>query len=172
MPKLRIWHYARDAYHCAFRMLSIMDRVDAHEMPFERLRLLDLFLLYPPLLYRVKLPDAMRQTLNASEIPRPDEVFIELPSSAAIFQDLRVYQNAALSLLVAKGIFDRGVLKDGVTHFTPEALPPELTAEIAKRRPEVRVVLDFLVNDIAQLPLAGTNSVYRRAALPHRALSA
>jgi hypothetical protein len=52
MTQLRIWHASRDPYHCAFRMLRIL-AAGASPMSIDRLRVLDMFLLYPPLLHRV-----------------------------------------------------------------------------------------------------------------------
>jgi hypothetical protein len=51
MTSFRVWHPSRDAYHCAFRFMRLLV---ANEAPLEveRLRILDIFLLYPALLHR------------------------------------------------------------------------------------------------------------------------
>ncbi len=171
MSKLRIWHSSRDAYHCAYRMLQLLTSAERHQISFERLRILDLYLLYPSLLHRASMPQTMKERFKALSIPHPDDLFMQLPSVAAISQDLRIYQNAAASLLIAKGIIEKSAFQAGMVVLISENVPEKLLDRVAdEARSEPRIVA-FLTDEFSTLPLTGDGNVYRRIGLPMRAIS-
>jgi hypothetical protein len=168
--KIRVWHAARDAYHCAFRMLRLLMAAPNAGMEFERVRVLDMFLLAPPLLHRISMPMDIKESFRQLDIPKPDDVFGRLPSVAAMFQELRVYQATAASHLVARDIFRNTLLRTGHVEFNEFALPEELSAELQRRNDEQKDLISFLVTQIARIPLAGSDNIYKRAGLPGRHL--
>jgi hypothetical protein len=168
--KLRVWHPARDAYHSAFRMLRIMVATTTAPMEFERLRILDLFLLSPSLLHRTKMPKEMRERFRTLNVTDPDELFERLPSNSAIFQELRVYQRTAASYLAARDIFPRSIFARGLVECKPANIPMALVSNIERRNTEQNDLIQFLANDFGHLPLSGNESLYKRAALPGRHL--
>lgn len=170
MNKLRIWHASRDAYHCAFRMLQLLT-TKAGAMELERLRILDMYLLYPPLVHRLKMPQDARDALNNLDVPKASDVFIQLPSAASVAQDLRIYQNTAIGLLVAKGHISRDRLREGVVERTTRAPADDLMTRVAERNHANLPLIHFLITEVASLPLTGSDSVYRRSALPSRTIS-
>jgi hypothetical protein len=68
MTELRIWYAARDAYHCAFRMIRLLTW-KGDGLPVDQLRLLDMLLIYPSLSLRMKLPSTVRDNLRALHLP-------------------------------------------------------------------------------------------------------
>lgn len=170
MNKIRVWHASRDAYHCAFRMLRLLN-ANRGAMELERLRILDMYLLYPSLVHRLSLPRAARDALNDLDIPKPKDVFIQLPSAASVAQDLRIYQNTAIGLLIAKGHVNRSRLKEGLVERTESVPADDLTALVVERNQAESSLVGFLIKEVASLPLTGSDSVYRRSALPSRTIS-
>jgi hypothetical protein len=140
-------------------------------MELERLRILDMYLLYPPLIHRLKMPQESRDALNDLDIPKASDVFVQLPSAAAVAQDLRIYQNTAIGLLVAKGLVTRDRLRDGLVQQSDGAPADDLLARVNERNDEQRPFINFLITEVASLPLTGSDSVYRRSALPSRTIS-
>ena len=171
MSKIRIWHSSRDAYHCAYRMLLLLLSAEAHTISFERLRILDLYVLYPPLLHRASMPQVLREQFKGLSIPHPDDLFTQLPSVAAISQDLRLYQNAAASLLVAKGILDKETFRTGMAQLVSNSVPRTLFDRLISGPQTGDAVVRFLTGEFAKLPLTGEGNVYRRIGLPTRGIS-
>jgi hypothetical protein len=139
-------------------------------MEYERVRILDMFLLAPPLLHRISMPMEIKEVFRGLDVPAPDDVFGRLPSVAAMFQELRVYQATATSHLVARQIFLNTILRSGKVEFNEDALPKPLLIELRRRNSEQKDFVSFLVTQIGQIPLTGKENIYKRAGLPGRHL--
>ena len=171
MNDVRVWHPSRDPYHCAFRLLRLLSASD-NPIPVERLRVLDMYLLYPSLLHRALIPREMKRQLNELEITKPDKLFVRLPSAAAVFQDLRLYQNSAITQLGAKGILDRTEIAKGNARLNWDACPRTLLEQALRKNKINEGLMGFLVGPFATMPLRGSDSIYRKAGLPLRAIAA
>jgi hypothetical protein len=167
MTEIRVWHASRDAYHCAFRMMRILD-AKGEALPIERLRVLDMYLLYPALLQRLSLPSEIKKSMRALKLPSDDKMFIRLPSTAAVWQDLQVYQAAALKQLGGRGLLKRDALRDHYAALSEENVPEPLRSRIVAENEEQSTLLNFLVNDVASLPTSGSDNVFKRAGLSAR----
>lgn len=166
--RIRLWHASRDAYHCAFRLLRAVSAQSDSQMHVEWLRIVDLYLLYPPLLHRVSLGKEMREQLNATGIPTPKDLFIDLPSSASIFRDLRIYQNTAVQHLAARTILDKVQLGSGMAVLQKGQIPIELQTNVARCNVGDQHLLAFLMRLMSTFSLSGSDSIYRRAGLSVR----
>ncbi|WP_018062481.1 ABC-three component system middle component 5 [Caulobacter sp. UNC279MFTsu5.1] len=171
MANLRVWHSSRDAYHCAFRLIRLVIANGA-PLELERARILDMFLLYPPLLHRTSMPQEVKAAFRALDIPRPEKIFIRLPSPAAVFQDLRLYQNSAVAQLAARGLASPLQMQQGLLAIDLSLLPEQLKDRALERNSTDGGITNFLVKSFSTLPLRGANSVYRKAGLPTRAIAA
>ncbi len=171
MTDHRVWHASRDAYHCTFRFVRLLVAA-GKPIELERLRILDMFLLYPPLLHRSSMPDEVRRQFRTLQIPKPDQLFLRLPSAAAVFQDLRLYQNSAVAQLTARGLASATDLKQGLLVFNLAAVPEALIVQARERNRTDGGLTDFLVGPWSGQPLRGSNNVYRKIGLPARGLAA
>jgi hypothetical protein len=167
----RVWHASRDPYHCAYRLLRLLLAADG-EIELERARILDIFLLFPSLIHRPHLTSPVRKAIRELNIIKPEDEFVNLPSAASIFQDLRMYQNVAVTHLAAKGILKKASLKEGVLSLQRESLPTDLTVSLKSRDETDSKFAEFLVNAWKEIPLRGSQSMYRRIGLPIRAIAA
>ncbi len=171
MSSFRVWHPSRDAYHCAFRFLRLLVANDA-ALDVERLRILDMFLLYPSLLHRTSMPQDIKKAFRALDIPAPEKIFLRLPSAAAVFQDLRLYQNSATAQLAARGLLSARDLKKGLASPVQADWPQALAERARSKNAEDDGLTAFLVGAFSEIPLKGRESIYRKAALPTRAIAA
>lgn len=172
MKKVRIWHASRDPYHACFRILRILLATPDTHLQLEWLRILDLFLLQPPLLHRTSLPMELKDRLRGLSISHPDHIFIRLPSAAALFQTIRLYQNVALSQLAARSIIDKTRMLNGEIALDISKIPQNLaTAATNKNQTEFGLV-GLLVDILKTMPLSGAEGIYRKARLPARGLAA
>jgi hypothetical protein len=169
MSKIRVWHSSRDAYHCTFRFIRLLIAKKAG-LEIERLRILDMFLLFPPLLHRISMPQDVKATFKSLNVDSPERIFINLPSPAAIFQDLRVYQNSAVAQIIARGLLGSEVFKQGVIEVSDESFPKELYQRAIMKNEIDGGLTKFLVGPFSEIPLRGSKSIYSRAGLPNRTL--
>lgn len=171
MAEFRIWHASRDAYHCAFRLLRLLVAKD-ESIEVERLRILDMFLLYPSLLHRSSMPRVIKDEFRDLEIEKPENIFIRLPSPASVFQDLRLYQNSAITQLAARGLIDLEAFKQGIVKLSATGVPQELLQRAEEKNINDSGLTAFLVGPFSAIPLRGAESIYRKAGLPTRAVAA
>lgn len=162
----RIWHSSRDAYHCAFRILRLLSAADAHKFHLERLRALDLLLLFPQLLHRMSMTRGIRLKFQEARVKTPNEIFVRLPSTTAVYDDLLLYQNAALGHLTARGILAPDCLRDQIAQLRIKSVPGELAQEIEKRNAQQASLIEFLVRTLAPIPVGGSDGLLRRLGLP------
>jgi hypothetical protein len=170
MTDLRIWHSSRDAYHCAFRILRLL-LAQERSIQVERLRMLDMYLLFPALLHRTSMTREVRSGFNQLDIERPEQAFIRLPSNAAVFQELRIYQNSAIGQLAARGLVLPSVLKKGKAIVEKAAVPAALRDRIVQKNLVESRLIEFLIGPFSELPLRGVQNMYRRAGLPARVIA-
>jgi ABC-three component (ABC-3C) system Middle Component 5 len=167
MTDYRIWHSSRDPYHCAFRIISLL-KEDGGAIRVEKLRILDMFFLYPPLLYRLSLPNEQKSNFRKLKITHPNKYFIRLPGTAAIWQDLQVFQSTALKQLTGRGLLRRDSLRDHRAHLMLENVPQSILQAVESQRMEEKYLLSFLIKDVGNLPVTGPKGLVRRAGIPAR----
>lgn len=167
MTELRIWHSSRDPYHCIFRMLRLLTAIQ-EGMSLERLRILDMYLLYPPLLHRLSLPTAIKEKFRELKIENPKTAFVKLPSNASVWQDLQVYQSASLKQLVGRGLLDQSAFQNKVAHLLCDNLPTELTERIVVENAEESELISLLVEGMSVLSMGGPAGLIRRSGIPAR----
>jgi len=171
MDNLRIWHASRDPYHCAFRYLRLL-LAETGSIEIERLRILDMFLLYPSLLHRTSMPKDVKDSFRKLGIEKPEDIFMRLPSPASVFQDLRVYQNSAIAHLAARGLITAENLKRGAAKISQVNIPATLLGKAMAKNQDDGGLTAFLVGQFSTIPLRGSDSIYRKAGLPTRAIAA
>jgi hypothetical protein len=167
MSELRVWYAARDLYHCAFRMIRILSS-KGQALPIEQLRVLDMLLMYPTLVARLKLPSDVRDRLRALKLPSEKAQFVQLPGTASIWQDLQLYQSAALKQLAGQSLLKRDALGDRYASLDTEQLPEALSERVNATNLEQADLMEFLTGDIARLPMSGTDNIFKRAGIPAR----
>lgn len=167
MADYRVWYASRDPYHCIFRMIRLLEAKGC-PIPVEQLRILDMFLMFPSLLHRLSLTDELRKRLRTLDIPPPAKTFVRLPGTASVWQDLRVYQLAALKRLAGLGILTREGLEVREASLDPSQTPAELLERARAQNGSAGSLMRFLVDDLGGLPMSGNQGLVRRAALPTR----
>jgi len=167
MTELRVWYAARDPYHCAFRMIRLLTwKGDA--LLVDQLRLLDMLLMYPSVALRMKLPLAFRENLRALRIPAVKDLFVSLPGTASIWQDLQLYQSTALKQLAGRSLLRRDALRDRYASLDQNQVPPSLLDRVHAENSVQSALMSFLVQDLASLPASGPDNIFKRAGVPVR----
>ncbi|WP_432591511.1 ABC-three component system middle component 5 [Stenotrophomonas maltophilia] len=167
MASARIWHPSRDAYHCAFRLIRLL-LSGSTPLEIERYRILDVFVLYPALLSRMRMSRSDRELFRELPVANLQNIFIRLPSIASVYQSLTIYQNSALTQLVARGIVDPDELKKGVIRISQSDIPDSLSVAAFERNTMDGGVMDFISSCMSRYSLMGSDGMFRRCGIPER----
>lgn len=101
-----IYHPRNDLYHCMFRFISIASMQDLEDFDSVRLRIYDLFYLFPHLVKDIEFP----RTKGIAELKRSfgsiNQPYEVLPDKKRLFSEMGDYHIQALQILKAKGIFE------------------------------------------------------------------
>ncbi|KJC48180.1 ABC-three component system middle component 5 [Bradyrhizobium sp. LTSP857] len=165
---LRLWHPSFDAYHCTFRLLRILTFQKDHALLIEKLWILDFYLLYPALLHKASMPSEVRRTFRSLEIQRLTDEFVQLPSGKSLYRDLAIFQRAAGTNLVAKDLFAREQYLSGLARLKMDAIPRPLLADLTELNLNEARFMDFLVNELGGLDLAGARGLRALTGLVRR----
>jgi len=166
----RVWHASRDAYHCTFRLTRLL-LANGGKIELERARILDMYLLYPALLHKTSMPQAVRTSFLELAVPKPNQIFISLPSTASVFQDLRLYQNAAVTHLRARGLVNTQFLRRGILSMEADTAPAALVDGAQAKNDTDGGLTAFLTGPFSLIPLHGSDNIYKKAQLPSRAIA-
>ncbi|MBV4545091.1 ABC-three component system middle component 5 [Pseudomonas triticicola] len=156
-----IYHPAYDAYHCVFRMLSILSVIPSLE--YDKARLLDFYLTFPSAVQTITLPKTLSHGKRTAK--KFENIYHDPFDPFLIFKDMRAIQISAIGCLVASGIVDRSSYAEGIISRTNVKLPKSLETRISvflESRPEIG---DFILQDLAILPLRGINGLKHRTGL-------
>jgi len=98
-----LYHPAYDAYHCSYRILSVLYFVNGNYLSKEMIRFIDFYYLYPHLLKRmVSLPRPLNYKKKI--IDRLDDPFEITPNPKVMFYELGKTQESVLRSLESKSI--------------------------------------------------------------------
>lgn len=167
MSDFRVWYASRDPYHCIFRMVRLM-AAKGEPMPLEQLRILDMFLMFPPLLHRLSLPANIKERFRALGIPTVSNSFVRLPGTASVWQELQLYQTTALKRLTGLGLLKRDALLDRYASLETTMVPAEILSQATKQNKTDGALISLLVDDVGSLPLTGREGLIKRSGLPSR----
>ena len=167
MTDLCIWYAARDPYHCAFRMIRLLTW-KGDGIAVDQLRVLDMLLMYPSLALRMKLPTTVRENLRALRLPPVKDQFVSLPGTASIWQELQLYQSAALKQLAGRSLLKRDALRDRYAFLDQRNMPASLHDRASAQNAAQVALMIFLITDIANLPVNGPDNIFKRAGVPTR----
>jgi hypothetical protein len=167
MADYRVWYAARDPYHCIFRLVRLL-AAKQEAMPLEQLRVLDMYLMYPSMLSRLPLPSDMKVRYRSLKSADRLEAFVRLPGTASVWQDLQIYQSAALKQLTGLGLLKRDALRDHYASLETKSIPEQIREKVELRNAADKALIKFLVHDIASLPITGKDNLFKRAGLPAR----
>lgn len=167
MADYRVWYASRDPYHCIFRMIRLL-AAKGGPVQVERLRVLDMLLMFPALLHRLSLTDALRKRLRELDVEQPAKSFVRLPGTASVWQDLQIYQSAALKRLAGLGVLKRDDLKDHNASLDQSQTPADLLRHAINQNAAAEPLMRFLVEDLSVLPMSGGKGLVRSAGLPSR----
>lgn len=119
-----IYHERNDVYHCTFRLLSIFNMIDANDIEFSRLKIIDFYIVFPHLIGTISLPRVKGISKIKKEVQTLTVPYEKLPSARMLFSEMGDIQLQAIDILKAKRVFEvaeEGIISKG-KYFSSEAV--------------------------------------------------
>ncbi len=150
-----------DAYHCIFRILSILE---VHRtIDVDALRILDFSLCFPSIVGSFKLPKELSNLKSLAK--RAENPYRDAMGANRLFLSLRPTHDGALACLAAAGFIAQKDLSAGKATRTATSLPTELNERrIALMERESQFFESFSSN-LLGIPLLGPNGLKDRSGL-------
>lgn len=160
------YNEAFDPYHAVFRFLRLHLACNiGTKLPFDTLRILDFYLLFPFRLQAMKLfsdDTSWRRISKAYEDQAP---YGAMPDDSTIFARMEPFQRAAAASLVHSGHLISDVWDLNEVQFTTEALPVAVAARCSELNNRMKDIVGILCQIKARYPLGGRDGLKDRTGL-------
>ncbi|MET4740287.1 hypothetical protein ABIF73_004426 [Bradyrhizobium japonicum] len=155
-----VYHPAFDVYHGVFRALLLLENVPNKSMPFDALRIVDLYFLFPYLLADFEFPRGAGR--RGRQLAGTRSRFNTLPSPRTFVSQMQGLHKLISAALAGRGLIRADALKDGNVERTDNAVPEEL---LRQATPEDTVLASYLGSTLATIPLLGKDGLKARSKL-------
>ena len=155
------YHPAFDSYHCIFRVLLLLDKLENQSFDVDLIKILDFYLCMPPALSKFKYSSTL------SKNKRWGKSFENSNNSSdnyrLLFYEVSRIQDAVFFYLASIGFVDGKQLKNGQLRLEDSL---DLSNFISERMDSVnQELLDFLTSELAPFPLLGKGGLKDRSSL-------
>ena len=160
------YNEAFDPYHAVFRFLRLHLACDiGATMPFDTLRILDFYLLFPFRLQAMKLFAADTAWRRVSKSYEDQAPYGAMPDDTTVFARMEPFQRAAVSSLVHSGHLSAAEWDSNEVKFTVKLLPPSVTSRCLQLNARMQDIVDILCQIKARYPLGGRDGLKDRTGL-------
>lgn len=158
-----IYDPALDPYHCAIRVLTVLENGPIPDLPIDSVRIADFYLAYPSKVAEIRLPNSMVKIRKyARELATPYRNPFGLKSA---FDRMHPIFQATISTLAAANHIDTDLMKRGFLQRTETPLPADLQKVIREYLTRQSKIRNFIARDLTAIPLLGSGGLKDRSGL-------
>ena len=155
-----------DPYNTAFRLLRLREGITLEKpTPFDCIRVLDFFLLFPFLIGAVKLKQKNRGFRKLSQGYDHMQPYARMPEGNQLLERMRPFQIAAAKSLVASELLDLKMWNKGTFIKSDVPLAPKLNDAISEINKEQSDLLNMLTEFANSYPFSGSDGLKARSGL-------
>ena len=159
-----IYHPAHDINHCIYRLLRLLESSEHKAFPWEQVRLLDFYSLFPHLLKRI-MPFPQELRAYKQILKRIPDAYEVMPNDKRVFHEIMPIQNAAIHNLAARDLIDSESLEKQSISRTQQELPSKLSEIISEDPVRSEEWYQFLVNQLPTVDFSGSKGLKSRTDL-------
>ncbi|HEI8004583.1 TPA: hypothetical protein SLC38_001456 [Morganella morganii] len=156
-----IYHPAFDAYHCLFRMIAIIEKLNYVEV--EKIRILDFYMIFPSLVSKIRMPVTFNK--EKKEARKYTNEYRDPISPLSTFRDMHQIQISALKCLAGTGLIDMVKLEHGFVIRTEMKIPDNLLLLVNDFLNEKPEIYSFILDTLSQFHLLGKDGLKDRTEL-------
>lgn len=158
-----VYHPALDPYHCAARLVKLLQYPVEREMEIERVRIIDFYLVFPAWTKYIRVPKELASLKN--KVASRDNPYYYSGRQPDVFRQMQPLQAQALSLLAARDLISAQALGEGRWRRGDKQLPRDLRLLAQPANDDERVRFTFLIDTLLAFPVAGPNGLKHRTGL-------
>jgi hypothetical protein len=158
-----IYHPVFDVYHCIFRMLQLIVKMQSGEVEVEKIRIWDYYLTFPHEIVKISFPrEYLEYKKFFKEINNPYENIL---GTKRTFDKMQSIQMTALKSLASYNFIDTKKLDKGLVSRLDFELSSELFTQINDLSPREKNIIELLTKVFYDIPLLGENGLKYRTGL-------
>jgi hypothetical protein len=147
-----IYNQAFDIYHTIFRMLQLTRQIE-HEIEFDKLRILDFYLVFPFELLEIRSFRGFKSFEKNLQNER--NAYERILDRKRVFYKMESIQMSSIKAIVAYGLFDKDLFNSQRIKRTEKQLPVELSNQINQSIESNADLLKLLTGQLANMDLYG-----------------
>ncbi|TPO09884.1 ABC-three component system middle component 5 [Mesorhizobium sp. B1-1-5] len=160
------YNEAFDPYHAVFRFMRLHLACDiSARLPFDTMRILDFYLLFPFRVQAMKLFSSDTGWRKISKSYENRAPYGAMPDDSTIFARMEPFQRAAAASLVHSGHLASDAWDLNEVKFTTHALPATVSVRCSELNTHMKDVVDILCQIKARYPLGGRDGLKDRTGL-------
>ncbi|MBT9385643.1 hypothetical protein KM176_17360 [Pseudooceanicola sp. CBS1P-1] len=160
------YNEAFDPYHAVFRFARLHLACDiSARMPFEMLRILDFYLLFPFRLQGMRFLEHDTGWRKISKNYEKRTPYGAMPEDNVVFLRMEPFQRAAAASLVHSGYLEGAAWNVEEVKFTPEELPLDFSSRCLAANEEMADFTNILCQIKSRYPLGGRDGLKDRTNL-------
>lgn len=161
-----VYNEAFDPYHAVFRAVRLNFACAPDEiMPFDMLRILDFYMLFP---FRIQGVSLYREDIFWRQISKNYEwaaPYGGMPEDTLVFARMEPFQRAAISSLARLGIINRELWSNEEILFESSKLTKVIISRAIQENSEMKDIMEILCGLRERYPLLGDDGLKRRTKL-------
>lgn len=163
-----IYNPAFDIYHCAFRMINLLDNLKENKsVEIERLRIWDFYLLFPDKIYEISLKrdeDDIKELIK-NYISKTNNPYTNLSNNRKMFQRIRPYQLNSLKCLASYKIINSDFIETNKVMLVNREPVKDFNDNFSQlSRKEINIV-KLLTSHFYLMSLNGLDGLKKRSGL-------
>lgn len=155
-----VYHPAFDVYHGVFRSLLLLENTPSKAMPFDTMRILDLYFVFPYLIADMDFPRGAGA--KGRKLAGAPSRFNTLPSPRTFLEQMKGLHTLIGTALAGRGFIDGHAFKNGTIERTDAPVPNSLMSNASAEDLELA---EYLGTKIATVPILGKSGLKARSKL-------
>jgi len=163
-----IYNEAFDIYHCTFRILNLLDRIEENKsVEIDRLRIWDFYLVFPNKLHEVSLSNNEKdiRQLMKEYISKVNNPYLFLRDERKMFQRIRPYQLNAIKCLASYSIINNDYLETNRIKIKDKKQSKEFVEKFGELSRKQQNLIKLLTSHFFLMPLNGLNGIKKKTGL-------
>ncbi len=157
-----IYNPIYDIYHGVFRILRILETLEANPYQIKFMRIADFYFLFPHLFSEIRLP---RKYLKLKrQMVTYKNNYNEVPNHRGLLRELLKCQLIAMKSVAGAGLIDKEKFQKGVVIRTSKILPENLI-EVINQDKEKRSYINDVMLALSEITLQGPDGLKARTKL-------
>jgi hypothetical protein len=156
------YHPAFDLYHCIFRHLCLLEKIQNKQCESNKLRILDFYFLFPGLVSKIAMPKNINNPFKKNNTKN---CFAEIGDPYRLFSQLEELQTNSFGYLLSVQLIHNDMFKDGIIKRTKFELPDKLKDCINNLSESENTLITFITGPLFDMEFYGEKGLKERTGL-------